>query len=252
MGCRCKRIVGIAALAILAASLAANVVLWRQAVQRYREVQEVRLEPDSGSRFAAAVPAPAAGVPRIVLFGDSRVAEWTSFPAPVGVEVLNRGNGGDTSAQLLLRVQRDAIDLSPTVVVVQGGINDLKALGVLPSERHRGVIAACSANLAALVARLRSAGARVLLTTVIPPGPVEWSRRPLWSDATRAAVVEVNQALRALAGAGVTVLDCDSALGDARRLADANARDALHLNAAGYARLDSLAGPALAAVVNGP
>lgn len=63
-----------------------------------------------------------------------------------GVEVLNQGINGDSTAGMLSRFQRDVIDAAPSRVIIAGGINDL-ILRVSPDS-------ACS-NMATMVHQAR-------------------------------------------------------------------------------------------------
>ena len=64
---------------------------------------------------------------RIVFMGNSITEFWkrldTSFFS--NKHFINRGISGQTSPQMLLRFQKDVIDLKPTVVVILAGINDI-------------------------------------------------------------------------------------------------------------------------------
>jgi len=73
----------------------------------------------------AALGAPAAGENRVVFFGDSITDMWKledSFP---GQPYVNRGIGGQTTPQMLVRFRQDVIDLQPKVVVMLAGTNDI-------------------------------------------------------------------------------------------------------------------------------
>lgn len=76
----------------------------------------------------AAVPPPKPGENRVVFLGDSITDYWgrrngVFFP---GKPYFNRGIGGQTAAQMLLRFQSDVVALSPSIVVIEGGGNDLR------------------------------------------------------------------------------------------------------------------------------
>ena len=65
----------------------------------------------------AAVGPPAAGENRVVFYGDSITDLWKleqSFP---NKPYVNRGIGGQTTPQMLVRFRQDVIDLKPTVVM---------------------------------------------------------------------------------------------------------------------------------------
>ena len=108
---------------------------------------------------------------------------------------MNRGVGGETTEQVLLRLDRDVLAPRPGVVVVQVGVNDLRSLALFPG-REAEIVGRCEANLRAIVGRLRERGAVVVVTTIFPVGRVELARRPIWSDATIDAIDRVNRSLR--------------------------------------------------------
>jgi lysophospholipase L1-like esterase len=231
----------------LLASLGLNAVLYRTGLAWYRDGVEVRLDPTREAQFRRAnddLKAPPAGSVRVVFVGDSRIEQWPTLPEPAGCQSVNRGSGGETTTQVALRLERDVLRLRPEVAVVQAGINDLKAAGVLPVPEEE-IVANCERNLAAITSRLREGGVRVVLLTVLPVGSVELARRPVWSDATLAAVNRVNERLRGMSGPGVTVVDCDPAMAVNGRMNRAYARDAFHLTPAGYDALARVVTPAL-------
>src|SRR5688572_27841693 len=83
-------------------------------------------------------------------------------PATGACEVLNLGHGGDTTADLLARLEQDVLGRAPSLVVLLVGTNDLlnsKKAVSLPQYRE---------NLSALVARIHTRGARVVLSTLPP------------------------------------------------------------------------------------
>src|SRR5512140_1958279 len=80
-------------------------------------------------RAADAALAAPAGENRVVFFGDSITDMWKldeSFP---GKPYVNRGIGGQTTSQMLVRFRQDVIDLQPKVVVVLAGTNDIAGNG---------------------------------------------------------------------------------------------------------------------------
>ena len=69
--------------------------------------------------------APKSAESRVVFFGDSITDIWKledSFP---GKPYVNRGIGGQTTPQMLVRFRQDVIDLQPKVVVILAGTNDI-------------------------------------------------------------------------------------------------------------------------------
>jgi len=239
------------ALALLAA-VAFGWAAARRALATYVELQALRLDPtgargfeDANRRLGPTVP----GTARVVLFGDSRVSGWHELPPLPAAEIVNRGRPSDTTAQGLLRLGRDVVALEPGIVVIQFGINDLKNIGLFP-ERAPEIVQACTSNLEEIVGRLRAAGVEVVLLTIFPVGPVPWIRRPFWSERIPEAIAAVNQRLLALAGHGVTVLDCGAVLADDLRLRPRFADGTLHLSPAGYVALGSCVAPTLRKLVS--
>jgi lysophospholipase L1-like esterase len=219
----------------LAASVACNALLYRQANLNYQQLAEVQLDPYGLRRpdFPPESPdAASQGLPVAVFFGDSRARDWPAPHVP-GYRFVNRGIGGQTTEQVRGRFEAHVAPLSPRVVVVQAGINDLKAIPLLPHRRDE-IVAGCKANLREVVRRAGDGAATVIVTTIIPPGPVPLERRPVWSPEVERAVEEVNADLRGLASGRVIVLDAWKLLEDGGRLRDGYGRDTLHLNARGY------------------
>lgn len=112
--------------------------------------------------------------PVIVAFGNSLTAGQgvhpdMNYPAKLQSKldaagyryrVVNAGVGGDTSSQGLNRVQA-VVALQPAIVIVEFGAND--GLRGMPAET-------ISQNLAAIIRRLQSGGAKVVLAGMqIPP-----------------------------------------------------------------------------------
>jgi lysophospholipase L1-like esterase len=64
---------------------------------------------------------------RIVFMGDSITEEWSNLYPEFfsGNYYINRGIGGQTTPQMLIRFKPDAIDLKPDVIVILAGTNDI-------------------------------------------------------------------------------------------------------------------------------
>lgn len=223
----------------LSGSVALNGFLFWQGQQYYRSLNANQLDPLGLDVYASAEePSPAAGQIRVVFFGDSRASMW---PAPdlAGYQFINRGIGNQTSAQALGRFDRDVASLRPQIVIVQIGINDLKAIPLFP-EQQTAIVADCEANIRQMVERARTLDATVILTTLFPLGEVPLERRPFWSPAVAGAVDEVNEFIRSLAGDGIIVLDAVPILADETGTARREySRDLLHYNATGYEALNA-------------
>lgn len=217
-------------------------------VRRYGAEMMVRLDPTDAQRFEPmnARLGPRGAAARVLLFGDSRIAEWRPTFERQGIEIVNRGNPGETTAQALLRLERDVLSLDPEIVVIQSGINDLKAIGVFP-ERAAEIEASCARGLRTLVGRLTERGVRVVFLTIFPVAPVSWERSLVWSDETIDAADRINREWIKAGAANVAVVDCDRVLrmpGSPYIRPDMS-RDELHLNARGYAAIDMRVTPVI-------
>jgi acyl-CoA thioesterase I len=120
------------------------------------------------SRYADANRALAPAAPdqgRVVFFGDSITDRWSQpqsggfFP---GRPYVNRGIGGQTTGQMLLRFRADVLSLSPRVVVILAGTNDLagNAGPVTPDQLMDNLVTMTQ------LAKLR--GIRVVLASILP------------------------------------------------------------------------------------
>lgn len=194
----------------------------------------------------AQLPARQAGVPRVLFYGDSITQGWGEkdtaafFP---GKGYLNRGIGGQTTAQLLLRFSQDVIALKPDVVVILAGTNDL-ACNTGPSTQ-----AMIEDNLHAMVDLAKVHGIAVVLASVLPVSDYPWMPGTQPAPKVRA----LNAALKDYAGAQELVyLDYYTPMANASGGLDpALAADGVHPTAKGYALMAPLAEAAIARALKG-
>ncbi|MEO7773848.1 MAG: GDSL-type esterase/lipase family protein [Steroidobacteraceae bacterium] len=231
------------AAALLAVAAGASLMARHYYLQRAElRLNPANLEPFSGDNSAL----PARSGPRIIFFGDSRVNGWTPRPELAGVESIWRGIDGETTAQMKYRFDSDVVDLGPSAVVIEAGINDLIAGAAL--RRLPQATAAAAENLATMARKAVAAGANVHLMTVVRPGRPPLLRRIVWSDDIYDAVTDLNARLHSLRIDGVTILDADMLLaGNGRELRREYAADTLHFTPSAYQRLNRQ----LAAVLQG-
>ena len=224
-----------------------NILCVRRVLNYYQSLQLSRLDPIGSSIFAAEnmqLRDPEVGKVRIILFGDSRIAYWEPLPSLQNCQLINRGIGGQTSAQTLLRLKGDVIQLRPAIVVLQVGINDLKTIGIFPKSKNN-IISSCRENINTIVDQMTEHDIQAVVLTVFPLGPVGLLRRPIWSDDICHGIKEVNKMIRGLEGRGVTVIDCDSILISGESIKAGYAKDTFHLTSAGYEALNNSLSPVL-------
>lgn len=213
-------------------SLALNVVLFNRARQYYIELNGDRLDPLQLSAFSGELPR-ISGKIRAVFYGDSRAVRWPAPTLDARFDFVNRGLEGQTTEQVLLRVDYHLAPAHPQIVILQVGVNDLKTIPLFPN-RKIAIIANCKDNIRQIIQRANELGATVIVSTIFPVGNPPLERQPFWSADISAAIEEVNQYIRSLAQPKVIVFEADSVLSDGQQLKPQYAQDEMHLNAQGY------------------
>ena len=175
----------------------------------------------------------AAGEDRVVFMGDSITDGWhlnESFP---GKPYVNRGIGGQTTPQMVLRFRQDVIALKPKVVIILAGTNDIA--GNTGSETLEQI----EDNLASMADLAHANGIRVVLCSILPAFDYPW--QPGLTPAPK--IDAVNTWLKAYAADhGYVYVDYHSAMKDARDGLPANlSKDGVHPLPAGYAVMTPLA-----------
>jgi lysophospholipase L1-like esterase len=185
---------------------------------------------------------------RVVFMGDSITDMWSLpgrggfFP---GKPYINRGIGGQTTGQMLLRFHADVIALKPRVVVILAGTNDVAGNNGPTTPE------AIQDNLAGMAELAHANGIRVVLASVLPVSDDKAGPHP----PVRPTVERPPLLLRALNAwiaayarkNGHVFLDYWSALADGQGMFKPELQgDGLHPNAAGYAVMAPLAEKAIA------
>jgi lysophospholipase L1-like esterase len=181
----------------------------------------------------AMLTAPQPGENRVVFMGDSITQGWKldeSFPSK---PYINRGIGGQTTPQMVVRFRQDVIDLKPKVVVILAGINDIAGnTGPMTLEQTEG-------NIASMAELATANGIRVVLCSVLPAFDFPWA--PGLTPAPK--VLEVNAWMKKQAAEkGYVYVDYYSAMSDERGGLPATlSKDGVHPLPAGYAIITPLA-----------
>ena len=234
----------------LIVSLGLNLYLYHQGRLYYLQLNMLSLDP-LGLDYHNTVPelqnSSTSDLKLATFFGDSRAASWPA-PEADAFEFINRGIGAQTSEQAVLRFDYHVKPLHSDVIIVQVGVNDLKTIPLFP-ERKESIISDCKGNIQQIVERSTDLGAVAVVSTIFPVGEVPIERRPFWSDDVARAIDEVNSYIRSLEREGVIVFDAYSILADENGITISEySQDLLHLNDAGYTRLNDELVPVLAAI----
>lgn len=177
--------------------------------------------------------------PRVVFIGDSITENWKlGDPSLFGSASLDRGIGGQTTPQILLRFYQDVVALRPRVVHILAGINDI--MGNTGPTSDEAIVN----NIRAMIDVAKANGIRVVLAGITPSK--SFLAKPGLDLSPRIAAV--NRQLRQLAAQQhVFFLDYGPSLTDSEGgLKAALANDGLHPNRDGYAIMRPLAEKAIA------
>jgi lysophospholipase L1-like esterase len=184
----------------------------------------------------AELRAPKPNEDRVVFLGDQVTELWAQSKAGFfrGKPFLNRGIGGQTSAQMLARFQQDVVALKPKVVVIQAGVNDL----LVSTE---GVMAD---NYMSMMDIAKANGIRVVLASVTPVCDCYTRQTGL---RPQGKIISLNGWIRDFAASsGAVFLNYYSALADGRNFKKELTDDGLLPNDAAYGVMAPLAEKAIA------
>ena len=203
------------------------------------------------SETNAKLAPPAKGEQRVVFLGDSITDSWDDprfggfFP---GKPYVNRGIGGQTTPQMLIRFRPDVIALKPKVVVILAGTNDI-AGNTGPATPE-----AIEDNLTSMAELARAHGIRVVLASILPVSDYETrDGKPVIRTTRRPPeqIKTLNAWMRRYAAENALIyLDYYSPMADERGfLKDELSDDGLHPNEKGYAVMAPLAEQAIVAAL---
>jgi len=208
--------------------------------RRLQDWPELVRYRDADSKLAP----PAKDEQRVVFLGDSITDLW-SYPQSGGFfpgkPYVNRGMGGQTTPQMLVRFRPDVIALQPKVVVILAGTNDIAG------NTGPMLLSTIEDNFATMVELARANKIHVVISSLLPVSDYGHTREgaPLVQTERRPPqqILELNEWLKKYAAENDCVyLDYFSHVADEhgmlkRELSD----DGLHPNAQGYAIMSPLA-----------
>lgn len=184
---------------------------------------------------------PPAGEHRVVFFGDSITDIWKLEGFFPGKPYVNRGIGGQTTSQMLVRFRQDVVDLQPKVVVILAGTNDIA--GNTGPMRNEDI----EANLASMAELARVHDIHVVLASILPVHNYSERAKDFFAQRPPKRILEINDWLKKYCKDHLIVyLDYFSALVDDKGLLKKDlADDGLHPNDAGYKIMAPLAETAI-------
>ncbi len=177
---------------------------------------------------------------RIVFMGNSITEFWKNVHPDFFVEkpYVNRGIGGQTTSQMLLRFRADVVNLHPKVVVFLGGTNDIAG------NTGNVSLDMIEDNIFSMIDLAKTNDIAVVLCSVLPVFDYPWS--PGKEPAEK--IIELNKALRFYAEThDVTFVDFHTPMKDSRNgLRLELGEDGVHPNVKGYLIMEPLVEEAIA------
>ena len=155
-------------------------------------------------------------------------------------DFINRGIGGQTTPQMLLRFRQDVVDLNPKAVVILAGTNDIAGnTGYTSLETIIG-------NIKSMAEIANANDIKVIISSILPA--IEYLWKPGLDPASK--IITINKALKAYAEENNFIyLDYYSAMVDDKgglKVPDYTAaNDLVHPNKAGYLVMEELAEKAI-------
>ena len=184
---------------------------------------------------------------RVVFMGNSITEGWVQMRPDFfdNRDYINRGIGGQTTPQMLLRFRQDVVDLNPKVVVILAGTNDIAG--------NSGYI-----SLEAIISTIKSMAEiananeiKVIISSILPAIDYPW--KPGLDPASK--IITINKALKAFSEENNFIyLDYYAAMVDDKgglKVPEyTTANDLVHPNKDGYLVMEKLAEIAINKALN--
>ena len=184
--------------------------------------------------YAAANAEQAKGA-KAVFMGNSITQGWLDSRPEFFAknDLVGRGISGQTTYQMLARMQSDVVDLAPEYVVILAGTNDMACNDGVISKHH------IVENIKSMCEIAKANGIKPVVCSVLPVYEYPWRKElGLMADHVR----ELNVLLKDYATqSGALYVDYHSATQDERGgLPEHLSHDGVHLKADGYAIIEGV------------
>ncbi len=178
----------------------------------------------------------------VVFMGDSITEGWfDKRPSIFTPGRIDRGIGGQTTSQMVLRMMSDVVALRPKAVHIMGGTNDIAGnTGPMTAEMSEN-------NVRAMTDIAQRQRIRVLIASVPPAGKFPWAPQ----IETRNAIAALNRRLERVAHqTGATWVDYHPVLDDGTgAMKPGLSYDGVHPTEAGYDAMATVIDPILRRVL---
>ncbi len=174
---------------------------------------------------------------RVVFMGNSITQGWSNFDASFFSDnpFVNRGIGGQTSPQMLIRFKPDVVNLNPKAVVIMAGINDIAGnTGPITIENT-------AENIISMAEIAKANEIKVFICSTLPAIDFPWS--PGMEPGPK--VVKLNSILKNYCDSNnIPYVDYFSAMSDEKgglKVPEyTTADDLVHPNLAGYKVMEKI------------
>ena len=175
---------------------------------------------------------------RVVFMGNSITEGWIQMRPEFfnNRDYINRGIGGQTTPQMLLRFREDVINLNPSVVIILAGTNDIAG--------NSGYISLESIidNIKSMSEIANANGIKVIISSILPAIDYPW--KPGLDPAPK--IIKINKALKVFSEENNFIyLDYYAAMVDDKgglKVPEyTTANDLVHPNKKGYLVMEKLA-----------
>lgn len=181
---------------------------------------------------------------RIVFMGDSITEEWGNLYPEFfsGNYYINRGIGGQTTPQMLIRFKPDAIDLKPYAIIILAGTNDI-AGNTGPST-----VRMITDNIFSMAELAIAYEIKVVLSSILPVYQYPWVDDVLDPPSS---IDSINSKIKEyVENKGLVYLDYYSSMVDDRKGLKLDfTGDGVHPNEAGYRVMSGIAGEIISQVL---
>ena len=183
----------------------------------------------------------------MVFFGDSITDIWKLEQYFPGKPYVNRGIGGQTTPQMLVRFRQDVIELHPKAVVILAGTNDIA--GNTGPMRDEDI----EYDLASMADLAKAHGIAVICASILPVHNYTPKSQDFFVQRPGPRILAVNRWLKEYCrNNGIVYLDYFSAMVDEKGLLKRDlAEDGLHPNDAGFKMMVPLAEAAIQKATGG-
>lgn len=218
--------------------ITAGMILAHMYKDFYRKNALLRVDPLEFAGVKALDPTSEVQDSEIWMIGDSRVRRWPVELLKCNNTFANLGVEGQTSSQVLYRLMSYLETDTPSLIILEAGINDLKIIGI-DANLYESITQQYLKNIEQMIHLCRVRNIRMILIDIFPVGKIELPRRLIWNNAVNKAIDAVNLTLKSYCDDDlVFYFNADAILSDnGTTVRPEYQDDFLHINAMGYEAL---------------